>query len=37
MVSLNKSLEDLVRMGEVTLEDAKKYSYRSRELSKNLR
>lgn len=35
MVSLNKSLEDLVRMGEITLDDAKKYSYRSKELNRN--
>ncbi len=36
MISLNKSLEELVRMGEITLENAKKYSYRSKELSRNL-
>ena len=35
MISLNKSLEDLVRMGEITLEDAKKYSYRTKELGRN--
>ncbi|MBU1046223.1 PilT/PilU family type 4a pilus ATPase [Patescibacteria group bacterium] len=37
MVSLNKSLEDLVRFGEITLEDARKYSYRSKELNRNFK
>ncbi|MCK4918447.1 MAG: PilT/PilU family type 4a pilus ATPase [Candidatus Pacebacteria bacterium] len=32
MISLNKSLEELVRMGEITLENARKYSFNPREL-----
>ncbi|MCK5285757.1 MAG: PilT/PilU family type 4a pilus ATPase [Candidatus Pacebacteria bacterium] len=32
MVSLNKSLEELVRVGEITLENARKYSFRPKEL-----
>ncbi len=37
MVSLNKSLEELVRMGEITLENARKYSYRVKDLDGSLK